>query len=282
MQQTIKVHNKLLDLSIPRVMAIVNITPNSFYTSWGYMSEENLLCRVAELVEQGADIIDLGACSTQPGSTPVSEEEEWHRLAPALQAIRKKWPEIVLSVDTFRAEIAEKAIINGADIINDVYGGENDNHIWNVVAKYRVPYILTHAQEIDKNSHTEYDDTMSQVLDFFQSRLDILHKMGIADVIVDPGFGFAKNEQQNYAILRQMDILKQLNTPILAGISRKSMLYKPLGLKPELVLPATITANTIALEKGAHILRVHDVAETKQTIQIYSLAHKQIKNVVRN
>ena len=275
MHQTIKVHNKLLDLSIPRVMAIVNITPNSFYTSWGYMSEENLLCRVAELVEQGADIIDLGACSTQPGSTPISEEEEWYRLAPALEAIRKKWPKIVLSVDTFRAEIAEKAIINGADIINDVYGGEHDNHIWNVIAKYRVPYILTHAQSIDQSSHTEYDNTMSQVLDFFQSRLDILHKMGIADVIVDPGFGFAKNEQQNYTILRQMDILKQLNTPILAGISRKSMLYKPLGLKPESVLPATITANTIALEKGAHILRVHDVAETKQTIQIYSLAHKQ-------
>ena len=275
MQLSIKVHNRLLDLSSPKVMAIVNITPDSFYTSFGKEDTNDLLNHVQELLNQGADILDIGACSTRPNSTPVDAQEEWNRLAPALQAIRARFPQAIISVDTFRAEIAERAILAGADIINDVYGGDADQQMWNIIAKYRVPYILTHAQEVATAGEVkDYDYTMSRMLDFFQSRLDALHRMGIADVVIDPGFGFAKTEQQNYTILHNMDIFAILNTPVLAGISRKSMLYKPLGLTPTDVLPATIAANTMALERGANILRVHDVAAAKQAIAIYSLTHK--------
>lgn len=275
MQLSIKVHNRLLDLSSPKVMAIVNVTPDSFYTSFGKEDTNDLLNHVQELLNQGADILDIGACSTRPNSTPIDAQEEWNRLAPALQAIRARFPQAIISVDTFRAEIAERAILAGADMINDVYGGDADQQMWNIIAKYRVPYILTHAQEVATAGEVkDYDYTMSRMLDFFQSRLDALHRMGIADVIIDPGFGFAKTEQQNYTILHNMDIFAVLNTPVLAGISRKSMLYKPLGLTPTDVLPATIAANTMALERGANILRVHDVAAAKQAIAIYSLTHK--------
>ena len=275
MQLSIKVHNRLLDLSSPKVMAIVNVTPDSFYTSFGKEDTNDLLNHVQELLNQGADILDIGACSTRPNSTPADVQEEWNRLAPALQAIRARFPQAIISVDTFRAEIAERAILAGADMINDVYGGDADQQMWNIIAKYRVPYILTHAQEVATAGEVkDYDYTMSRMLDFFQSRLDALHRMGIADVIIDPGFGFAKTEQQNYTILHNMDIFAVLNTPVLAGISRKSMLYKPLGLTPTDVLPATIAANTMALERGANILRVHDVAAAKQAIAIYSLTHK--------
>ena len=269
MDLSIKVHNRLLDLSSPKVMAILNITPDSFHTACGHCSDEDLLGEVQTMLDQGADIIDIGACSTRPHSTPASEEEEWDRLSHALQLIRAAFPDTILSIDTFRANIAEKAIQMGADIINDVYGGDADRKIWDVVAQYRVPYILTHAQEIASSS--AYDSTISQIIDFFQSRLDTLHRMGVADVIVDPGFGFAKTLEQNYAILRQLDILSTLRAPVLIGVSRKSMLYKPLELTPADVLPATTAAHTIALQQGAHILRVHDVSAAKQAIHIHQL-----------
>lgn len=270
---TIKVHNRLLDLSSPKVMAIVNVSPDSFYTSCGDVCAEELCDRVGLLLQEGADIIDIGGCSTRPGSTPIDADEEWGRLSGALRAIRVRFPEAVLSVDTFRAEVAEKAIQAGADIINDVYGGEADCNMWKVVASYQTPYVLTLAQGLHKGSENGYDYTMSDVVEFFQNKLDALHRMGVADVIIDPGFGFGKDMDQNYAILRQLGLLSVLDAPILAGISRKSMLYKPLGLTPSDVLPATIAANTLALERGAHILRVHDVAAAKQAITIYSLTH---------
>ena len=274
MRLSVNTHDQLVDLSSPKVMAIVNITPDSFYTSRGNESVDKLLQHVQELLDQGADIIDLGACSTRPGSVAVGVEEEWERLEPALRAIRKEFPNAILSVDTFRAEIAEKAIQAGADIINDVYGGDADEKMWDVIAKYRVPYILTFSREIPTQS-ISYDYTMSCMVDFFQESLNKLHRMGVADVVIDPGFGFGKTEEQNYAILRQMKVLSVLHAPILVGVSRKSMLYKPLGLLPTDVLPATIAANTIALEHGAHILRVHDVAAAKQAITVYLLTHKQ-------
>ena len=274
MQQSIKVHSRLLDLSSPKVMAIVNVTPDSFYTSWGGFDMDTLLHNIQTMMEQGADIIDVGACSTRPNSTPVNAEEEWKRLAPVLQLIRTHFPNVILSVDTFRAGIADKAIKAGADIINDVCGG-NDEEMWKVIARHNVPYILTYAQEIQSQGEVkDYDYTMSHVLDYFQSRLDALHRMGVADVVVDPGFGFGKTVEQNYRILDQLDILSVLHAPILVGISRKSMLYKPLYATPEEVLPATVAANMLALERGAHILRVHDVEAAKQAITIYTLAHK--------
>lgn len=267
-------HNRLLDLSSPRVMAIVNVTSDSFYTSWGKCSDEVLLSNVQLAIDQGADILDIGACSTRPGSTPVTAEEEWQRLSHALQLIRSHFPKAIVSVDTFRATVAEQALRLGADIINDVCGG-NDEEMWKVIARHNVPYILTYAQEIQSQGEVkDYDYTMSHVLDYFQSRLDALHRMGVADVVVDPGFGFGKTVEQNYRILDQLDILSVLHAPILVGISRKSMLYKPLYATPEEVLPATVAANMLALERGAHILRVHDVEAAKQAITIYTLAHK--------
>ena len=274
MQQSIKVHSRLLDLSSPKVMAIVNVTPDSFYTSWGGFDADTLLYNIQTMMEQGADIIDVGACSTRPNSTPVNAQEEWKRLAPVLQLIRTHFPNAILSVDTFRATVAEQALRLGADIINDVCGG-NDEEMWKVIARHNVPYILTYAQEIQSQGEVkDYDYTMSHVLDYFQSRLDALHRMGVADVVVDPGFGFGKTVEQNYRILDQLDILSVLHAPILVGISRKSMLYKLLYATPEEVLPATVAANMLALERGAHILRVHDVEAAKQAITVYTLAHK--------
>ena len=279
MQLSLNIRDQLIDLSSPVVMAIVNITPDSFYTSWGNKNEDDLLNQIQEFVDQGADIIDIGACSTRPNSTPVDTTEEWNRLAPALKSIRTHFPKVIISVDTFRAEIAEKAILAGADIINDVYGGDADDKMWEVVAKYHVPYILTCARELPKDSKG-YNYTMSHIVDFFQEKLDKLHRMGLADVIIDPGFGFGKTEQQNYTILRQLEVLSILRAPILVGISRKSMLYKPLEKSPSDVLAATIAANTIALEHGASILRVHDVVAAKQAIAIHLLTHKQTESYV--
>ena len=283
-QMLLKVQDsRLMDLSLPRVMAIINVSPDSFYTSV-YESVETtrrlgdevvLLDVVQRALDEGADILDIGACSTRPGSTPVDAAVEWERLEWALKLVRLHFPDAVVSVDTFRADVAEKAIGLGANIINDVSGGEADERMWDVVAKHDVLYILTLAQELRKGGDKEgYDYTMSEVLRFFEERLDRLHRMGVKDVVLDPGFGFGKTLEDNYTILREMEVLKVLHAPVLVGVSRKSMLYKPLGLEPKDVLPATIAAQVMALERGANILRVHDVAAAKQAIQIVQLTHK--------
>lgn len=283
-QMLLKVQDsRLMDLSLPRVMAIINVSPDSFYTSVYENVEATrrlgdevvLLDAVQRALDEGADILDIGACSTRPGSTPVDAAVEWERLEWALKLVRSHFPDAVVSVDTFRADVAEKAIGLGANIINDVSGGAADERMWDVVARYDVPYILTLAQELRKGGDKEgYDYMMSEVLRFFEERLDRLHRMGVKDVVLDPGFGFGKTLEDNYTILREMEVLKVLHAPVLVGVSRKSMLYKPLGLEPKDVLPATIAAQVMALERGANILRVHDVAAAKQAIQIVQLTHK--------
>lgn len=283
-QMLLKVQDsRLMDLSLPRVMAIINVSPDSFYTSVYENVEATrrlgdevvLLDAVQRALDEGADILDIGACSTRPGSTPVDAAVEWERLEWALKLVRSHFPDAVVSVDTFRADVAEKAIGLGANIINDVSGGAADERMWDVVAKHDVPYILTLAQELRKGGDKEgYDYMMSEVLRFFEERLDRLHRMGVKDVVLDPGFGFGKTLEDNYTILREMEVLKVLHAPVLVGVSRKSMLYKPLGLEPKDVLPATIAAQVMALERGANILRVHDVAAAKQAIQIVQLTHK--------
>lgn len=283
-QMLLKVQDsRLMDLSLPRVMAIINVSPDSFYTSVYENVEATkrlgdevvLLDAVQRALDEGADILDIGACSTRPGSTPVDAAVEWERLEWALKLVRSHFPDAVVSVDTFRADVAEKAIGLGANIINDVSGGAADARMWDVVAKHDVPYILTLAQELRKGGEKEgYDYTMSEVLHFFEERLDRLHCMGVKDVVLDPGFGFGKTLEDNYTILREMEVLKVLHAPMLVGVSRKSMLYKPLGLESKDVLPATIAAQVMALERGANILRVHDVAAAKQAIQIVQLTHK--------
>ena len=283
-QMLLKVQDsRLMDLSLPRVMAIINVSPDSFYTSVYENVEATrrlgdevvLLDAVQRALDEGADILDIGACSTRPGSTPVDAAVEWERLEWALKLVRSHFPDAVVSVDTFRADVAEKAIGLGANIINDVSGGAADERMWDVVAKHDVPYILTLAQELRKGGDKEgYDYTMSEVLRFFEERLDRLHRMGVKDVVLDPGFGFGKTLEDNYTILREMEVLKVLHAPVLVGVSRKSMLYKPLGLEPKDVLSATVAAQVMALERGANILRVHDVAAAKQAIQIVQLTHK--------
>ena len=267
MKKSILLRGQLVDFSRPRVVAIVNLSPDSFYTSYSVIDEAAFLVQIDTLLQEGADWLDLGACSTRPGFIPVSSQEEWQLLRKGIEIIRHHWPKVPLSVDTFRVEIAEKALSCGADMVNDVGIMNEDVTVWSGLANRGVPYVLTYSQEAT-SAHI-----MSDMLHFFQERLDSLHRQGIADVVIDPGFGFAKTIQQNYAILRQLDVLRTLNAPILVGVSRKSMLYKPLQTIPADVLPATVAAHTLALERGADILRVHDVKAAVQAITIYQLTH---------
>ena len=267
MKKSILLRGQLVDFSRPRVMAIVNLSPDSFYTSYSVIDEAAFLVQIDTLLQEGADWLDLGACSTRPGFILVSSQEEWQLLRKGIEIIRHHWPKVPLSVDTFRVETAEKALSCGADMVNDVGIMNEDVTVWSSIANRGVPYILTYSQEAASTN------IMSDMLHFFQERLDSLHRQGIADVVIDPGFGFAKTIQQNYAILRQLDVLRTLNAPILVGVSRKSMLYKPLQTTPADVLPATVAAHTLALERGADILRVHDVKAAVQAITIYQLTH---------
>ena len=274
MGKYIQLHNSLLDLSHPRVMAIVNVSADSFYTSYTVSDEEEFLTSVEELIRAGADILDIGACSTRPNSTPISSEDEWLSLSRALEMIRAHWADIPISVDTFRASIADLALQHGADMINDVYGGEADTCMWDVVKKHNVPYVLTHSRAIVDSTSGQYDSTLSQTLDYLQDRLSYLYRSGVKDVLVDPGFGFGKTVEQNYTLLRQLELFHVLRAPLLVGVSRKSMLYKPLQRTPQEVLPATTAAHMVALQKGANILRVHDVEAARQAIKIYELTYQ--------
>jgi len=252
----------------PCVMGILNVTPDSFAVHCQALTEEAVVSDFQSLVDQGSSIIDIGGCSTRPGATPVSEQEEWRRLCTALVAIRNVWPDYPISIDTFRASIAQRAIEQfQACMINDI-SGMADEQMLPLVARTRVPYVLTHPRE----ACVDWDDSthvMERLLTFFSQRLDELHRAGIADVIIDPGLGFGKSLEQNYAILRHLPILKQLHTPILIGLSRKSMIYKTLNTTPANAHIGTIAANMLALMQGANILRVHDVEQTNQTIDIY-------------
>ena len=268
MEKSILLRGQLMDFSRPRVMAILNLSLDSFYTSCSVASEADFLLHVEQLLRDGADWIDLGACSTRPDSQPVSAKQEWELLRRGIEMIRLHWSNVPISVDTFRREIAEQALLCGVDMINDVYANED---MWDVIARHHMPYVLTFSREM-KMQNTLLEET----LHFLQEKLDVLHRKGIADVIVDPGFGFGKTQQQNYELLRHLDLLQVLHAPILVGISRKSMLYKPLETTPDNVLPATIAAHTLALERGADILRVHDVKAAVQAIKIHQLTHNKL------
>lgn len=265
----------LLGLEKPVVVAILNITPDSFVPSTRLLGaslsdEERVLAQAERALEEGAAILDVGGYSTRPGAAEVSEEEEWRRVAMALAAIRRRFPEAVVSVDTFRPEVARRAVDEyEADIINDISGGCEE--MYAAVAERHVPYVLMHMRGTPKTMQqmTDYEDIMSEMIAFFQSRIDRLHRMGVADVIVDPGFGFAKTVAQNYEVLRRMQEFEALGCPLLAGLSRKSMFYKPLGITPEEALNATTAANMLALERGANILRVHDVRAAVETVEVY-------------
>lgn len=263
----IHIHHRLLDLSQPRVMAIVNMTDDSFYTHCPCLSEEGVLAAVASCVDAGADLVDLGACSTRPHSVPISEEVERERIAQAVRWVRKQYPELLLSVDTFRASVAETALAEGADMINDVSGWQYDERMLDVVSRARVPYILTHMRARDAGMGES--GIMAEVIDYFVRRLDILHRQGVADVLIDPGFGFGKTTEENYTLLAHLEELECLYAPVLVGLSRKSMIYQPLQTDPQHALEGTVAAHMLALKGGANMLRVHDVKPALDVITIY-------------
>jgi len=267
----IRVKDKLLDLSTPKVMGIVNCTPDSFYSSSRKNTEMEILKQVEKHLNEGADLIDLGGYSSRPGAKEVSEKEEIARVLPMIQLIKSHF-ETILSLDTFRAEVARQGLENGVDIINDISAWEIDNELLDVVAKYQCPYILMHMKGVPSNmqSNTSYTNIYNEIIHFLSEKISILQQKGVNDIIIDPGFGFGKSIDQNFELLRYLSALKILNKPILAGISRKSMIYKKLKITPEESLNGTTVLNTIAINNGASILRVHDVKEAKECIQLTS------------
>jgi len=267
---TINCKGKLIDFSTPRVMGILNITPDSFFDGGSYKNESDILSKVEKMLTEGATFIDVGAYSSRPGATHVSEKEELQRIVPVVQLLVENFKDIIISVDTFRSAVAQKTIEAGAAIINDISGGKMDSEMFKTVAKLQVPYIIMHMLGTPQNmqQNPQYDDVTKEVISFFAEQLFNLHQLKVNDVLIDVGFGFGKTIEHNYELLKNLDLFQNLNAPILAGISRKSMLYKPLELTPKTALNATTSANTIALLNGANILRVHDVKEAMEAIKI--------------
>lgn len=275
-QTTLRLSGKLLTLERPIVMGIVNVTPDSFFAGSRIDGERALRTRLDELIREGAAIADLGAYSSRPGADEVSPEEEMKRLRPALQLLRDEYPTLPVSVDTFRSEVAQMAVEEyGASIINDISGGGLDPEMYRTVSRLQVPYILMHMKGNPQTmqSHTDYTDVTLEVLDYFIKRIGQLLDLGLHDIILDPGFGFSKTTEQNYELLAHLDTLtKILRQPLLVGLSRKSMIYRPLGCTPEDALGGTTFLHALALERGAKILRVHDVHPAAEAITLYEQA----------
>ncbi|WKL48460.1 dihydropteroate synthase [Flavobacterium pectinovorum] len=263
---------QLIDLSIPKVMGILNVTPNSFFDGGKYSNEDEIISQVDKMLSEGATFIDIGAYSSKPSAEFVTEQEEIDRIVPAIELILKHFPEALLSIDTFRAEVAKASIESGAAIINDIAAGELDDKMFDVIAKYNVPYIMMHMRGNPQTmqSLTEYDDIVKEMLFYFSEKVQQARALGINDLILDPGFGFAKTTDQNYEVMHKMELFNVLELPVLVGISRKSMIYKTLNKTPQEALNGTTFLNTIALTKGAKILRVHDVKEAMECVTLYN------------
>ena len=273
---TINCKGQLIDLSIPKIMGILNVTPNSFYDGGKFTLSENGLSQVGKMFEEGATFIDIGAYSSKPNAEFVSEEEERNRILPVVQGILKKFPDALLSIDTFRSGIAAVCIENGAAIINDISAGNLDEKMMEVVAKYNVPYTMMHTRGTPQTMQlqTNYENIVKEMLFYFSEKVNKARSLGINDLIVDPGFGFAKTLEQNYEVLQNLECFQMLDLPLLAGISRKSMVYKPLGLTANEALNGTTVLNTIALTKGANILRVHDVKEALECVKLFKFNYE--------
>lgn len=269
---SISCRGKLIDLSGPAVMGILNLTPDSFFDGGKFTEENSIISHVEQMVLHGALIIDLGAASSRPGSALISEEEEAKRLLPVLKILRQKFSEILFSVDTWRANIARKAADEGADIINDISGGTMDEKMFVTIADLKIPYILMHLKGTPQTMQQEpiYENVVVEVLKTLQSKVRTLREMGVNDIIIDPGFGFGKTVDHNYQLLANLELFHQLNCPVLAGFSRKSMINKLLNISSKEALNGTTILNTIAIQKGCSLLRVHDVKEATECIRIYS------------
>ncbi|MGN6394866.1 MAG: dihydropteroate synthase [Mucilaginibacter sp.] len=270
---TLNAGGKLIDLNRPKVMGIINLTPDSFYAGSRKQGIDDALQQARRMLDDGADLLDLGAYSSRPGAADISIQEETDRLLPVVETIIKQFPEAVLSIDTFRSQVAEAAIKAGAYIINDISGGQLDEDMFATVARLQAPYILMHMKGTPKtmNQLAVYDGVFAEVYDYFAERYYQLKQLGIHDVILDPGFGFAKKPEHGYTLMNRLQDFAMLGLPVLAGVSRKKMIYGSLGITADEALNGTTALNTIALTKGADILRVHDVKEAVQAIKIWKL-----------
>jgi len=271
-KKTINCNGKLLSFAKPLIMGVINLTSDSFFAGSRYNSEQEIIERVKQIISQGGDIIDIGAYSSRPGATDISEEEELEKLIFALEVINNNFDNLIISVDTFRSNIAKKVVENyKVSIINDISAGELDSEMFKTVANLNVPYIMMHMKGKPQNMQNNpvYDDIINEITLFFAKKLKKLQFLGVKDVIIDPGFGFGKTLEHNYEILKRLNELKIFELPILAGLSRKSMIYKLLKTTPEKALNGTTVLNTIALLNGANILRVHDVLAASQVVALH-------------
>lgn len=275
-KKTLRLGGNLLHLDQPRIMGIINITPDSFFAGSRRQEEEHILKQAEKMLEEGADILDVGGYSSRPDAEHVPEAEEWRRLSSAIRAILKQFPEAALSVDTFRSQVARAAVEEGACIINDISGGELDAAMFDTVAALQVPYIMMHMRGTPQTmkSLNQYDHLLHEIFDYFAAKLNKLRHLGVNDIIADLGFGFAENISQNYELLRNMQYFRALGVPLLVGISRKSLIYKKLQTSPAEALNGTTVLNTISLMQGASILRVHDVKEAAEAVKLFKLFSK--------
>ena len=271
-----KIKNKNLDLSTGVVMGILNVNDNSFYDGGKYRNNSEIIKQVEKMISEGASIIDIGAQSSKPGSEPIPEKEELNKLSNTIYLIKKYFPEIIISIDTYRSNIAEVSINNGADMINDISAGNLDKNMFNIIAKYNIPYIMMHMQGIPKNMQEKprYNNIIEEIISFFKFKLDQLERLGANKIIIDPGIGFGKTMEHNYHIIKNLRKFLDLKKPILMGVSRKSLISKPLNIHPNDSLNGTTIINTLCLKNGASILRVHDVKEAIECIKIINLVKK--------
>ena len=274
----LNIKGDLLDLSCPKIMGILNVTPDSFYDGGIYSSEKEILLQVEKMISNGADIIDIGGYSSKPGAKTINIKEEEERVIPIIKLISKTFKNIILSVDTFRSEIAEKSLNAGASIINDISGGDLDNKIYHIAHKYKAPYIMMHMKGVPSNMQHDpsYKKINHEIIKDLSNKIDSAQKKGVSDIIIDPGFGFGKTIEHNFKILNNLKLFKVLKKPILVGISRKSMIYKILKTDPFNALNGTTSLNTIALINGANILRVHDVKEAKEVIKLFNFLKENV------
>jgi len=269
---TINCKGKLVDLSTPKVMGVLNVTPDSFYDGGFYKDESKIINQVQKMLDDGATFIDVGAYSSKPNADEVSQEEELLRILPTLKLLVKQFPNSIISVDTFRAEVAKQCVDNGAALINDISAGHLDNTMLETIAKLQVPYIMMHMLGTPQTmqEHANYNNILKEVLFYFSERIASARALGIKDLIIDPGFGFAKTLEQNFELLNKLEGFNIADMPLLVGVSRKSMIYKTLNTTADKALNGTTALNMVALQKGAKILRVHDVKEAVECVTLFN------------
>jgi len=269
---SLNIKGKIFELNSPKIMGILNATPDSFFKDSRVNTVTQILHKAEKMLDEGAHILDIGGFSTRPNAEEVSIEEEITRILPLIDAISREFPEAIVSIDTFRSKVAKQAIEAGASIINDISGGQADSDMFEAVVQLKVPYIMMHMRGTPTTmmKNVTYENVVKEVVQFFSQQVSILKKMGHNDIIIDPGFGFSKTIEQNYELLKHLNHLQMVGCPILIGVSRKTMIYKLLKTTPEMALNGTNILNFASLEKGARILRVHDVKESRETIELFS------------